>query len=154
MRMDLGMRSTSHYDSMPCMTVASLEMSDEPKKQQTSRAHIRIFFPRKKHSLLHRQVVFPWFSSILSVKALIFNPSHGWLIILLFICWFSVVFRCERLQFQPFTQLLLRCEWYLLRCECFSCGVNTWKTKPSHSNRLKVRGKRAECEGVNAFFAH
>ena len=30
--MDLGMRSTSHYDSMPCMTVASLEMSDEPKK--------------------------------------------------------------------------------------------------------------------------
>ena len=28
--MDLGMRSTSHYDSMPCMTVASLEMSDEP----------------------------------------------------------------------------------------------------------------------------
>ena len=32
MRMDLGMRSTSHYDSMPCMTVASLEMSDEPKK--------------------------------------------------------------------------------------------------------------------------
>ena len=30
MRMDLGMRSTSHYDSMPCMTVASLEMSDEP----------------------------------------------------------------------------------------------------------------------------
>ena len=31
MRMDLGMRSTSHYDSMPCMTVASLEMSDEPK---------------------------------------------------------------------------------------------------------------------------
>ena len=32
MRMDLGMRSTSHYDSMPCMTVASLEMSDEPYK--------------------------------------------------------------------------------------------------------------------------
>ena len=31
--MDLGMRSTSHYDSMPCMTVASLEMSDEPKKR-------------------------------------------------------------------------------------------------------------------------
>ena len=31
MRMDLGMRSTSHYDSMPCMTVASLEMSDEPE---------------------------------------------------------------------------------------------------------------------------
>ena len=30
--MDLGMRSTSHYDSMPCMTVASLEMSDEPLK--------------------------------------------------------------------------------------------------------------------------
>ena len=29
--MDLGMRSTSHYDSMPCMTVASLEMSDEPQ---------------------------------------------------------------------------------------------------------------------------
>ena len=29
--MDLGMRSTSHYDSMPCMTVASLEMSDEPE---------------------------------------------------------------------------------------------------------------------------
>ena len=28
--MDLGMRSTSHYDSMPCMNVASLEMSDEP----------------------------------------------------------------------------------------------------------------------------
>ena len=34
MRMDLGMRSTSHYDSMPCMTVASLEMSDEPKKAE------------------------------------------------------------------------------------------------------------------------
>ena len=34
MRMDLGMRSTSHYDSMPCMTVASLEMSDEPKDIQ------------------------------------------------------------------------------------------------------------------------
>lgn len=27
-----GMRSTFRYDSMPCMTVASLEMADEPKK--------------------------------------------------------------------------------------------------------------------------
>ena len=43
MRMDLGMRSTSHYDSMPCMTVASLEMSDEPKKCRITERQIRSF---------------------------------------------------------------------------------------------------------------
>ena len=31
MRMDLGMRNTLLYDFMHCMTVVSLEMSDEPK---------------------------------------------------------------------------------------------------------------------------
>ena len=30
MRMDLGMRNTLLYDFMHCMTVVSLEMSDEP----------------------------------------------------------------------------------------------------------------------------
>ena len=50
--MDLGMRSTSHYDSMPCMNVASLEMSDEPKIRiyvRVKRAftkQIRAFFQR------------------------------------------------------------------------------------------------------------
>ena len=43
--MDLGMRTTSHYDSMPCMTVASLEMSDEPFFVAfASKAQIIIFF--------------------------------------------------------------------------------------------------------------
>ena len=44
--MDLGMRSTSHYDSMPCMTVASLEMSDEPffsPKKAFTPSHVECF---------------------------------------------------------------------------------------------------------------
>ena len=32
------------------------------------------------------------------------------------------------------------------------CVVNTWKSKPSHSNWLKIRRKKPSCEGVNAFF--
>jgi len=36
MRMDLGMRNTLLYDFMHCMTVVSLEMSDEPKKMLES----------------------------------------------------------------------------------------------------------------------
>ena len=48
--MDLGMRSTSHYDSMPCMTVASLEMSDEPKNIYAPKRFTRFYtqFFRKK----------------------------------------------------------------------------------------------------------
>ena len=33
MRMDLGMRNTLLYDFMHCMTVVSLEMSDEPHQE-------------------------------------------------------------------------------------------------------------------------
>ena len=47
MRMDLGMRSTSHYDSMPCMTVASLEMSDETKNSRRVEKNSRRLVKRK-----------------------------------------------------------------------------------------------------------
>ena len=57
---------------------------------------------------------------------------------------FRVVFRCEGLRFPPFT-IVHR------PCECFAAQVNTLKSKPSHSNQLNIRRKRALCEWVNTF---
>ena len=117
MRMDLGMRSTSHYDSMPCMTVASLEMSDEP------------FFILKKaftpsHGARFR-LIFNW----LECEGLDFQAFTPWEPLNPHISWFSAVSRCEGLLFQPFTSVHRP-------CECFKIQTFTPET---YENQQEMR---------------
>ena len=53
MRMDLGMRNTLLYDFMHCMTVVSLEMSDEPKIVYAILSALLGIFIRIYRLLLH-----------------------------------------------------------------------------------------------------
>ena len=52
-------------------------------------------------------------------------------------CWFCVKGKIERRGCKPWT-----------------CGVNTWKNKPSHAFSLKISRKQALCEGVTAFLGN
>ena len=94
-----------------------------------SRALYTHFISRKKHSPLHRLLVFLWFSLENGVKGWKSNPSH--------------LFRCRWLC----DGTVVNARWML-----GEHLVNAWKSKPSHSFLLSIKEKRAVCEGLNLFF--
>ena len=97
-----------------------------------------VFISRNKYSPLHTGRVFCWYSSVLTVKALIFKPSHGrWMLV-------------KGWNGKPSQRKSVENQWKTTNLLLF--GVNTWKSKPSHLKHLKTRRKEPSCEGVNAFF--
>ena len=90
-------------------------------------------------------LVFFWFTRVSSVKALISKCSHG------------------QQSIHTGGKRLWRVESVSLHTgkppenqqrngKNATVEVNTLKSKPSHSNLLKIRHKKPSCEGVNAFF--
>ena len=96
-----------------------------------------VFISRNKYSPLHMGRVFCWYSSVLTVKALIFKPSHGrWMLV-------KGLKRSLSTGKTAGNQELIGKNAF--------CGVNAWKIKPSHLKLLKISKKHAPCEGANAF---
>ena len=97
-----------------------------------------VFISRNKYSPLHTGRVFCWYSSVLTVKALIFKPSHGrWMLV-------------KGWNGKPSQRKSVENQWKTTNLLLF--GVNTWKSKPSRLKHLKTKRKEPSCEGVNAFF--
>ena len=97
-----------------------------------------VFISRKKYSPLHTVLVFYWFSVVSSVKGWISKYSHGrWMLV-------------KGGKSKPSHGKTH--ENQVVGDRNDPCVVNTWKSKPSHSNWLKIRRKKPSCEGVNAFF--
>ena len=59
------------------------------------------FYSRKKHSLLHTKTFSSWFSIVLSVKALIFNPSQRTVLWRLFLPACQWIFGVKACSFNP-----------------------------------------------------